>query len=234
MSRVAERFYALRGNSPLWERGSPLAAAVIELLEDAVESARGGVVLDIGAGEAPYRELFEECSYHAMDLAEWRGRLEYQLTVAGDVEHLPFEDDCADVVLSTGVLEHVRDPFAAVAEMFRVLKPGGRAFVYLPLLRPEHQPPYDFFRYTRYGVAELFENRSGFSNLDIRSTNGIFSVVDDFLGTAGARIPNRLAQFAWYRSRPLWSWALRRLDSLDTLHQHTMFWVIRCQKPKSA
>ncbi len=231
MSKVAERFYQLRGQSPSWEPGSLLSTVIVQLLEEAVSAARGGLVIDIGAGEAPYRPVFEECRFVAIDLAEWRERLSYRLDAVGNVQQLPFASNAADVVLSTGVLEHVRDPFAAAMEMYRVLKPNGRAFIYLPLLRPEHQAPYDFFRYTRYGVEELFGRRCGFVDVDVRPTNGIFSTLEDYLGTAGALIPNRLAQFAWYRTRPLWSRALRSLDTHDTARAHTMFWAVRCRKP---
>lgn len=47
----------------------------------------------------------------------------------GDTEALPFADAAFDVVVSVSVLHHVRRPRAAIAEMHRVLRPGGRAVV---------------------------------------------------------------------------------------------------------
>lgn len=47
----------------------------------------------------------------------------------GDAEHLRFEDGTVDVVLSSGALHHTADTEKAVAEIFRILKPGGRAYV---------------------------------------------------------------------------------------------------------
>ena len=43
---------------------------------------------------------------------------------------LPFDDNSLDAVMSIGVLEHVNDPVASTAEIFRVLKPGGYLFIY--------------------------------------------------------------------------------------------------------
>lgn len=47
-------------------------------------------------------------------------------------EHLPYPDNFFDLVLSHEVLEHVRDDRAAAAEMARVLRPGGRAIIFVP------------------------------------------------------------------------------------------------------
>ena len=47
-------------------------------------------------------------------------------------EHLPYPDNCFDLVLSHEVLEHVQDDRLAVAEMVRVLRPGGRAVIFVP------------------------------------------------------------------------------------------------------
>ncbi len=47
-------------------------------------------------------------------------------------EHLPFPDNTFDTVLSHEVIEHVQDDRAVVAEMIRVLKPGGRAVIFCP------------------------------------------------------------------------------------------------------
>jgi arsenite methyltransferase len=46
--------------------------------------------------------------------------------VEGEIERLPFEDETLDVVISNGVIDLVPDKDAVFAEIFRVLKPGGR------------------------------------------------------------------------------------------------------------
>lgn len=55
------------------------------------------------------------------------GRIKVRVAAADD---LPFADNAFDCVVSTGSLHHWRDPGAALAEAFRVLKPGGHALLY--------------------------------------------------------------------------------------------------------
>jgi len=57
--------------------------------------------------------------------------------VRGDLLHLPFPDASVDRVMASEVLEHISDDVAALAEIFRVLKPGGRAVVTVPRYGPE-------------------------------------------------------------------------------------------------
>jgi SAM-dependent methyltransferase len=55
----------------------------------------------------------------------------------GDARRLPFPDATFDVVITSEVLEHIQDDVAAIAEMVRVLKPGGRFAATVPAQLPE-------------------------------------------------------------------------------------------------
>jgi SAM-dependent methyltransferase len=68
----------------------------------------------------------------------------------GDLLALPFPDAAFDGVILTEVLEHCTDPKAAVAEVFRVLKPGGTVLVTSPFLWPDHRTEdyKDYWRFT--------------------------------------------------------------------------------------
>jgi SAM-dependent methyltransferase len=61
-----------------------------------------------------------------------------------------------DFVVCTEVLEHVENPFDAVAEMFRILKPGGIVFVSTPFNLRIHGPLPDCWRFTEHGLKVLF------------------------------------------------------------------------------
>lgn len=100
-------------------------------------------VLDAGSGTGAFssafvREAPHKVQLHALDtsphmLAEAKrtyrtGRIQASLHL-GDIRILPFEDDSLDVILSAHVLEHLANPQAALAEMVRVLRPGGTLLI---------------------------------------------------------------------------------------------------------
>jgi SAM-dependent methyltransferase len=77
--------------------------------------------------------------------------------VTGPLEALPFADKSFDTILCNAVLEHVEKVDEVVAELARVLRPGGHALVAVPFLQPYHECPTDFRRYTKEGLVALGE-----------------------------------------------------------------------------
>jgi SAM-dependent methyltransferase len=75
--------------------------------------------------------------------------------VLGDGEHLPFGDGTIDLVVGTGLLEHVRDERRLLREVYRVLKPGGRAHFEVPFLENYHADPIDSRRFTVPGLVDV-------------------------------------------------------------------------------
>lgn len=63
-----------------------------------------------------------------------------------------------DFVICAEVIEHVIDPYAAAENIRHVLKERGMAFVSAPFFFPLHDEPYDFFRYTEFGLRKLFQH----------------------------------------------------------------------------
>lgn len=82
---------------------------------------------------------------------------DYGVDVVGDATQLPLQDGSVDGFISRRVLEHVCKPGKAVAEMHRALKPGGRVWCEIPFLQGYHPTPTDFQRYTKAGMADLFD-----------------------------------------------------------------------------
>jgi SAM-dependent methyltransferase len=72
-------------------------------------------------------------------------------------ESLPFDDATFDGIVSLAVLEHIKDPFAASAELMRVLRPGGGMMVEWPFLQPVHGYPNHYFNATPEGARLVFE-----------------------------------------------------------------------------
>ena len=79
------------------------------------------------------------------------------VTVVADAAQLPFQGESLDAVFAQAVLEHVRRPYRAVQEIYRVLKPGGGVYVDVPFVQVYHNRV-DFQRYTADGLRELFRD----------------------------------------------------------------------------
>ena len=134
----------------------------------------GSSILDAGAGESVYKKFFSHCDYKAIDLAVGESRWNYaNLDYVGSLHEMPIEDGKFDAVLCTQVLEHLEWPRESVKEMYRVLKPGGKLYMTVPMAHPEHQTPYDFFRYTSYGLESICKH-AGFHDIKITPFGGLW------------------------------------------------------------
>jgi SAM-dependent methyltransferase len=103
--------------------------------------------LNIGAG---YTRLSSRI--RNMELEAGEG-----IDIVGSVEAIPADDDRFAIVITQEVLEHVADPFEAMREIARVLKPGGQAYVQLPFVIGYHPCPNDYWRFTKDGIVRLAE-----------------------------------------------------------------------------
>lgn len=77
-----------------------------------------------------------------------------------DGHHLPLPDGLFDAVVVQAVLEHVLQPAQVVAEIRRVLRPGGLVYAETPFMQQVHEGPYDFTRFTESGHRYLFRDFS--------------------------------------------------------------------------
>lgn len=141
-------------------------------------SGNQNVLVDIGSGKSPYYSIFSDIikTYIAVDTPDSLPSEENRpiQQIPGFAEALPLESASADIVLCNQVLEHVQDPIKATADMFRVLKPGGRCIGSVPHVSPVHLEPYDFRRYTDLGLEQLLKN-AGFVNISIEGSGGVYS-----------------------------------------------------------
>lgn len=133
-----------------------------------------GVVYDLGCGEMPYRGwiLKYANSYIGVD---WSGTChQLQADIVADLnEALPINDHQADTLISLSVMEHLREPQLFLNEAHRILKPGGHMILQVPFMWHVHEAPYDFYRYTRYGLQYMFE-KSGFVDIDVQPVTGFW------------------------------------------------------------
>ncbi len=108
-------------------------------------------VIDIGAGGSSYGRFFPHRVSVDIDPAR-------KPDIVADAHHLPFKDGSAAMVLSTDVCEHLRNPVQAVAEIKRILKKGGKVIFTTRFVFPIHDSPNDYWRFTKYGMKELFKD----------------------------------------------------------------------------
>ncbi|MBN1296621.1 class I SAM-dependent methyltransferase [bacterium] len=158
-----------------WDRIDLETASIRHFVSAAGLRVKSGErVLDAGAGQSRYRSFFDHAIYTSVDFGTGEKTWDYSgLDVLARLERLPFPGDVFDHVICTQVLEHVPEPDVILRELGRVLKPGGYLLLTAPLGFGEHQIPYDYFRYTRYGLRYLLE-KVGFDVHRIEPRGGYF------------------------------------------------------------
>jgi len=166
-----------------WNSRSEKHAVKVEIVTDhdifdgcMEQMAQQHLVLDLGGRHrfhkrlSTFREILAGVHYYCLDILHVQ-----DLDVVGNLLCLPFAAEVAGGVICHSVLEHVYEPQLAVREIYRVLKPGGVAFLYVPFLYPYHgsrgEP--DCYRFTRDGLLYMFRD---FSEMRLQP-------VDSYIGT---------------------------------------------------
>lgn len=199
---------------PKVRKSNPMWRSIFNFMYEASVAARPGKKLlniysswDLsGNREEVYQEkFFNECDYTTIDYKE-DGFVDEKNPHKG--KHiLPFPDARFDVVVTTKyIMEHISEPETVVREIRRVLKPEGEAFLVAAHVRRQHQAPYDFYRYTEYGLQHLFK-KAGFTVVEISPTNGCMVT---------------LAEYAYFLQRGLNipKWLEKTFDKID-------YWIIQ-------
>lgn len=203
-----------------WERNSggydrhfgPVTRQAVEPTLDAAGVAGGMRVLDVCTGPGMLAEAAAARGAEAvgLDFAEAavvtaKARIPGARFVQGDAQDLPFEDESFDAVVCGYGIIHVPDPAAALAEMHRVLRPGGRVAVSvwappdpetgfgiiygaikahgdLNVALP-HGP--DIFQFSAPGALEAALNATGFRDARVREVPQVWRTDDPLALIAG-------------------------------------------------
>lgn len=117
---------------------------------------KSGVLLDIAPqiheGARPY---FKKAKVVTLDI-DPNSKATYIADICkNNKKNLP--NDSFEFILCTEVIEHVANPFKAVKEIYRILKPGGFLFLSTPFNFRIHGPLPDNWRFTEHGIRELLK-----------------------------------------------------------------------------
>lgn len=102
-------------------------------------------------------------------------------------------DAMADLVLVPNLVHHIADQESLFREMARIVKPGGRVYVFEALVREIHQAPDDFLRYTPHGLELAFQ-RAGLEPGSLKTEGGPFQVITYCWTQALQYLPEPLRQ----------------------------------------
>jgi SAM-dependent methyltransferase len=150
---------------------------VIRALERAREHARGEL-LDVGCGSKPFASLFDGrvTRYRGTDLSASRFLGASTPDAFARAEALPFRGGSFRTVMGLSMLTYLPEPGRMIDEAHRVLEPGGVLILEFTQMAPLHDPPHDYFRFTRFGAAWLLE-RAGFVPLEFIPVGGLWARV---------------------------------------------------------
>jgi SAM-dependent methyltransferase len=156
-----------------------------------------GSVLDVGCGEMPFRGFLPTGHrYTGIDIAVAGdfGMRQHADIVGFDGLTIPFPDESFDHVLCTEVLEHAENPLALISEMHRVLRHGGTLVATVPFSARVHHAPYDFHRFTRYRLSEMFSN---FEDVAIEERGDDLAVIANKLIVVCMRLAKSTRKSIW-------------------------------------
>jgi SAM-dependent methyltransferase len=163
------------------------------VLEQWLAAAPRGKLLSHGSGDGGDRGWLEGQGY---DVTAFDIYPTPNTDVVADGHDLPFADGSFDVVTTIGVLQELPDPFRAVAEIARVLRPGGQVIGSVAFLEPFSGG--NHFNMSHLGVRSLLE-RSGLGQVEIAPGWSSFEALSANFWVWGHSAAGRRLSLRWNR-----------------------------------
>lgn len=164
-----------------WQFFSPIFFLQFSKTLPIIQKNVSGNLIDLGCGTMPLRKYilpFVE-TYEGLDLFPKSDEIRF----ISDIQNMRVvENTTYNAAICLEVLEHVPDPFKAVREVYRILRIGGKVIITVPHLSRLHDEPYDYYRYTCYGINVLL-SQAGFQEIRVYPRGGIFSFLGHQIST---------------------------------------------------
>ena len=151
-----------------------------------------GSIIDIGCGSKPYEPIFKKYSnitqYNGIDFPSYSinkdftsSKPDYTFTKEYTASlQLPFPNKKFSNSVAFQVLEHHPQAEKLSKEMVRITKKKGKIIITAPFIWALHELPHDYFRFTEYGLRELFE-KNNCKIIKITKQGSLFSVISMLL-----------------------------------------------------
>lgn len=172
-----------------------------------------GTLLDIGCGTKPYEPYLSVRQYIGVEIDTERSRTTSKADMFYDGKRIPFPDNEFDSALANEVFEHVFNPSEFLNEVNRVLKTDGMLLMTVPFVWDEHEQPFDYARYTSFGLKHILELHG-------------FSVVKHTKSVANARVIFQLINEYIYKKTYVHNTIMRQLLNTLLISPFTILGVI--------
>ena len=156
----------------------------------------GESIIDVGAGELQYKKLCNHLNYTSQDFGGYNGLGNSEgfqtktwdnsrLDIISDISNIPVPNSSFDNAMCIEVLEHVPNPVAAIKEISRIIKPGGKIIITAPFCSLTHMAPF-FFQtgLSKYWYEKVLDNE-GFKIINISNNGNYF----EYLAQEFRRLP---------------------------------------------
>ena len=140
-----------------------------------------GTLLDIGCGRMPYKERLLKGAEKYIGLDQpntakfYKGK--EKPDIFADATAIPLKSNSCNTVIALQVLEHLPEPLKALQEAYRVMSPRGMLILSTIQSYPTHDEPYDYYRYTRFGLEYLVK-QARFKVKNTISEGNIFILIE--------------------------------------------------------
>ena len=192
-----------------------------------------GVLVDIGCGNKPYKELLKPYikSHIGLDHKD-SFHSNTEVDIFGTAYDIPVDNDYADSALCSAVLEHLEEPQKALEECYRILKPNGVAIYTIPFIWHIHEEPRDFFRYSNFGIEYLFQ-KTGFEIEHLDAMSGFWTTFGQLFIYKIQNL-NR-GPLRWFKIVDLFALVIQLfayvLDKIDRDERWTWMYIVVAKKP---